>query len=394
MTSRALYNISELTTNDPEAGPGPCGRLSDAAIVFDEGRVVWIGPSQRTPAVDEAIDVEGRAVLPGFVDSHTHLVFAGDRLGEFEARRSGRPYGPEGIMTTVERTRSATRAQLESAAAERLNELLVGGSTTVEIKSGYDLTVDGERRLLEVAASLTAETTFLGAHVVPPAYAHRRDEYVSLVAGEMLDACAPLARWADVFCDRGAFTVGEARFILEAARARGLGLRLHGNQIDDTGGVELAVELDAASVDHCSHVNDDDVALLARSHTVATLLPGAEFCTGAAYPSGRRLVDAGVTVALATDCNPGTSYVTSMSFVIALAVRESGLSPDEAIHAATRGGALALRRDDLGRLVVGGPADAVVLRRTRAAELAYRPGGEPVRRVYRAGEPVGQGEGS
>ena len=246
------------------------------------------------------------------------------------------------------------------------------------------MTTEGEVRLLGVAQSFSDEVTFLGAHVVPQQYAHDRDAYVALVCGEMLDACAPIARWADVFCDDGAFSVDEARHILATARGAGLALRVHGNQLGDTGGVALAVELDAASVDHCTYVNDRDVEMLAASSTVATLLPGAEFSTRSPYPSARRLLDAGVTVALATDCNPGTSYVTSMAWVIALGVREMGMTCDEALWAATRGGAWALRRDDIGVLRAGARADLVILDAPRAAHLAYRPGAALVRQTVRA----------
>lgn len=382
MSSTLLFNIGELTTNDPTVGDeSVLGRIRDGALVYDDGVVAWVGESSHAPAADEATDCDGRAVIPGFVDSHTHLVFAGSRLDEFEARMSGSRYDGGGIMTTVEATRMATTASLDHTARQRLADLRRSGVTTVEVKSGYDLTVDGELRLLSIASALTDETTFLGAHALPPAFVHDRDAYVDLVAGEMLDACAPLAKWADVFCDRGAFTVGEARHILQRARERGLGLRLHGNQLDDSGGVELAVELGAASVDHCSHVNDSDLALLASSTTVATLLPGAEFCTRSPYPSARRLLDAGATVALATDCNPGTSYVTSMPFVMSLAVREMGMTPREALWSATAGGARALRRTDVGHLGCGARAHAVVLDLTSSDELAYRPGSDHVARV-------------
>jgi imidazolonepropionase len=346
--------------------------------------VLWIGPSAQAPEADEMIDAEGAAVVPGFVDSHTHLVFAGERSDEFEARMAGERYDGGGIGRSVASTRAASTEELRRATSRRRTELLNNGVTTVEIKSGYELTTEGEVRLLDIANSFTDEVTFLGAHVVPEEYATNRDDYVDLVAGAMLAACAPLARWADVFCDDGAFSVDESRRILLSARRAGLGLRVHGNQLGDSGGVALAVELDAASVDHCTHVSDHDVELLASSRTVATLLPGAEFSTRSPYPSARRLLDAGATVALATDCNPGTSYVTSMALVIALAVREMGMSCDEALWAATKGGAMALRRDDVGVMRVGARADLVVLNAPRAAHLAYRPGGAVVQRTLRS----------
>jgi imidazolonepropionase len=385
MTTRVLVNIGELTTNDPACGDGSVmGRMHDAAMVLDEGRVLWIGANADAPAGDEEIDVDGAAVVPGFVDSHTHLVFAGERSDEFEARMAGQRYDGGGIQRTVSATRAATSDELRRATATRARALRASGVTTMEVKSGYELTVEGEVRLLQIAGEFSDEVTFLGAHAVSPEFAHDRDGYVDLVAGTMLERCAPSAKWADAFCDVGAFHVDEARRILLAAREAGLQLRLHANQLGDSGGVALGVELDVASVDHCTHVNDADLDALASCDTVATLLPGAEFSTRSAYPSARRFLDAGVTVALATDCNPGTSYVTNMALVIALAVREMSMSVDEALWAATRGGATALRRDDIGRLSVGSRADLLVLDGPRAAHLAYRPGGAVVAQVLRA----------
>jgi imidazolonepropionase len=382
MTTRLVTNIGELFTNDPALGDEtPVGRLHDAALVLDEDRVLWVGPASEAPSADERLDVGGAAVIPGFVDSHTHLVFAGERSDEFEARMRGQEYDGGGITRTVTATRAADEATLRSLTRARFNELRLSGVTTVEIKSGYDLTNDGERRLLEIARGFSDEVTLLGAHVVPLEYRERRDDYVRLVKNEMLPMATGLAKWVDVFCDTGAFSVEEAREILLAAREQGFGLRLHGNQLGDTGGVALAVSLDCASVDHCTYVSDADVAALAASATVATLLPGAEFCTKSAYPDARRFLEAGVTVALATDVNPGTSYVTSMPLVIALAVREMGMSVDEAVWSATRGGARALRRDDIGHLGVGAKADVVVLDAPRVAHLAYRPGGQVIHSV-------------
>ncbi len=389
MTTRLLHGISELTTNDPTVGDETVmGRITDAALILDEDAVVWVGPARGAPAADTARDLGGRAVIPGFVDSHTHLVFAGERSDEFEARLQGRPYDGGGIARTVAATRAASSEQLVAAAGARRRLLARGGVTTLEVKSGYELTLEGERRSLEVAARLTDEVTFLGAHTVPPEYAGDREAYVALVAGEMLAACAPRARWADVFCDTGAFSVEEARTILTAARQHGLGLRLHGNQLGPGSGVALAVELQAASVDHCTHLSDDDVAALAGSTTVATLLPGAEFFSGGPPPSGRRLLDAGATVALATDCNPGTSYLTSMTTAIWLAVREMHMTPDEALWAATAGGARALCRSDVGVLGVGARADLVILDAPRAAHLAYR-FGDVIEEVMTAREAPG-----
>lgn len=384
MPTRVIRHISELTTNDPASGDqSAMGRIFDAAIVLDEHRVLWTGPDARAPAADEMIDAANCAVVPGLVDSHTHLVFAGERSGEFEARMAGEPYDGGGIMSTVRATRAASADELRLSTRRRLEELRASGVTTLEVKSGYELTLEGEARLVGLAREVTDEVTFLGAHVVPPEFENDRDGYVELVCGSMLEACAS-AKWADVFCDRGAFDVDEAREVLLSARRAGLALRLHGNQLGDTGGVALAVELDAASVDHCTFVSDADVEVLADSPTVATLLPGAEFSTRSPYPSARRLLDAGVTVALASDCNPGSAYVTNMGLVIALAVREMGMSPDEALWAATMGGARALRRGDVGHLALGARADLVILDAPRSAHLAYRPGGHVVARTLKA----------
>jgi imidazolonepropionase len=385
MTTRVVCNIAELTTNDPTLGDETkLGRLHDAAIVVDDDIVLWVGRNGEAPDADEMIDANGRAVIPGFVDSHTHLVFAGERSDEFEARMAGLRYDGGGIMRTVGATREATLEDLFEGTRRRVAELVAGGVTTIEIKSGYELTVDGERRLLEVAAAFTEDATWLGAHVVPREYANDRDGYVELLMTTMLDACAPHAKWADVFCDRGAFSVDEARAILDAARSKGLGLRLHGNQLAHSGAIALAVDRDCASVDHCTFIEDSDIDLLSGSATVATLLPGAEFSTRSAYPSARRLLDADVTVALATDCNPGSSYVTSMGFIIALAVREMSMTVDEALWAATKGGAVALRCDEVGHLGIGAQADFAILDAPRAAHLAYRPGGQVVAETHRA----------
>jgi imidazolonepropionase len=383
MTTRVVCNIAELTTNDPTLGDETrMGRLHDAAIVVDDDIVLWVGRNGDAPDADEVIDAAGRAVIPGFVDSHTHLVFAGERSDEFEARMAGLRYDGGGIMRTVSATREATREELFDGTRRRVAELVANGVTTIEIKSGYELTVDGERRLLEVASAFTEDVTWLGAHVVAREYADDRDGYVEVLMTTMLDACAPHAKWADVFCDRGAFSVDEARAVLEAARAKGLGLRLHGNQLAHSGAIALAVDLDCASVDHCTFLEDSDIDLLSGSATVATLLPGAEFSTRSPYPSAKRLLGADVTVALATDCNPGSSYVTSMGFIIALAVREMNMTVDEALWATTKGGALALRREEVGHLGVGARADFAILDAPRAAHLAYRPGGRVVAETH------------
>jgi imidazolonepropionase len=368
--------IGELVTNDPATGDGSLlGLLHDAAVVVEDGRVVWVGPERVAPDADERHHLDGRAVVPAFVDSHSHLVFGGDRTEEFAARMAGRSYAAGGIRTTVAATRVASDELLLARSRRLLDEMRRQGTGLVEIKSGYGLTVEDEARSLRIAAELTAETTFLGAHVVPADFADDADGYLDLVVGPMLDACAPLARWIDVFVEEGAFDADAARTILTAGRDRGLGLRVHANQLRPGPGVALACELGAASADHCTHLTDADVVALADSDTVATLVPGADFSTRSpVYPDGRRLRDAGATVALATDCNPGTSFTTSMPFCIALAVRECGLTPSEAVWAATAGGAAALRRDDVGRVTVGARADLAVLDAPSHVHLAYRPG--------------------
>jgi len=374
MVSIALTGIGELVTNDPGAGGGPLGLIERAAVVLDAGRVAWVGPASAAPDADQRIDVAGRAVLPGFVDAHAHLVFAGDRAAEFAARMAGTRYAAGGIATTVAATRAATDEELLAGAGRLVTEMLRQGSTTVEIKSGYGLTVRDEARSLAVAATLTPETTFLGAHVVPPELADDPAAYLDLVRGPMLAACAPHARWVDAFCDRGAFDADAARAVLTAGMAAGLLPRLHANQLGPGPGVQLAAELGAVSADHCTHLTGDDIAALRDAGVVATLLPGAEFSTRSPYPDARALLDAGVTVALATDCNPGSSYTSSMPFCVALAVREMRMTPAEAVRAATAGGAASLRRTDVGVLAPGARADLVVLEAPSYLHLAYRPG--------------------
>lgn len=393
MTSLIVENIATLLTNDPSLGAGPTGILHRAALVVEAGRVAWAGPmSARPGGADERVDAGGRAVVPGFVDSHAHLVFAGDRAEEFAARMAGRPYSAGGIASTVAATRAATDAGLAANLARLRAEALASGTTTIECKSGYGLTPADEARSLRVASEQTSEVTYLGAHVVPPEFAGRADAYVDLVCTEMLEACAPLARWVDVFCDRGAFDRDQALAILQAGARRGLMPRIHANQLAPGPGIEVAVAVGAASADHCTHLSDRDVDILASSGTVATLLPGAEFSTRSPYPDARRLLDAGVTVALASDCNPGSSFTTNVPLCIALAVREMRMTPDEAVWSATKGGAAALRRDDVGSLQQGARADFVLLDAPSHVHLAYRPGVPLVAGVWRDGRrcpPVG-----
>jgi imidazolonepropionase len=383
----ALYTgIAELVTNDRAHGDGsPLGVIADGAILVDGDRIAWVGNRSDAPAADERIDCGGAAVIPGFVDSHAHLVFAGERSAEFAARMSGQAYAAGGIATTVAATRAADDAMLTAGVARLANELLRAGVTTFETKSGYGLTVDDEARSLAVAQQFTGETTYLGAHVVPAEYRDDRDGYVELVKGSMLAACAPLARWVDVFCDKGAFDVDESRAILDAGIAAGLAARVHAGQLGPSEGIRMAVDIGAASVDHCTYATDADIEALAAGSTVATLLPGAEFSTRAQWPDARRMIDAGVTVALATDCNPGSSFTTSMSFCIAVAVRDMKFTPAEALWSATAGGAAALRRDDIGAITVGKRADFVCLDAPSYIHLAYRPGVPLVRDVVRSG---------
>lgn len=371
--SLLVTNIAELVTNDP-AADDLLGIRTDAAVVVADGIVSWVGSAADAPAADEVVDAAGRAVIPGFVDSHSHLVFAGDRAQEFRARMAGESYAAGGIRTTVAATRAASDDELTAGVSRHVEEMRRQGTTTVEIKSGYGLSVADEARSLRVARGFTDETTFLGAHVVPPEYADDPAGYVALVTGPMLAAAAPYARWIDVFCERGAFDEDQARAILRAGAAAGLQGRLHANQLGLGPGVALAAELGLTAVDHCTYLSDDDVHALRDADTVATLLPGVEFSTRHPYPSGRRLIDAGVTVALASDCNPGSCYTSSLPFCIALAVREMGMTPAEAVWSATAGGARALGRTDVGSLVVGSRADLVLLDAPSHVHLAYRPG--------------------
>ncbi|MGH3067991.1 MAG: amidohydrolase family protein [Streptosporangiaceae bacterium] len=409
--STLITNIGELVTNAapgdaPGQGPGSFAALTGAALVIDAGRVAWTGPAGQAPAADDAVDCGGGAVLPGFVDSHAHLVFAGERSAEFAARMAGTPYQAGGIRSTVAATRAAPDGVLRANLARLTREMLAQGTTTLECKSGYGLTVADEARAVALAAEVTPEVTFLGAHVVPPGYDGDRAGYLDLVCGPMLSACAPHARWVDVFCERGAFDADEASAVLAAGRAAGLLPRVHANQLGPGPGVQVAVAAGAASADHCTYLSDADVDALAASGTgssgtgfsgtgfsgtgfsgtVATLLPGVEFSTRQPYPDARRLLAAGVTVALATDCNPGSCFTSSMPLCVALAVREMRLTTQEALWAATAGGARALRRTDVGHLGVGARADLMLLDGPSHTYLAYRPGVPLVRAVWQAGQ--------
>jgi len=377
--STLITNIGELTTNADD------GTLHAAAVLLEDGRVAWVGRAVDAPAAAEIVDAAGRAVIPGFVDSHSHIVFGGDRAAEFEARMAGQKYAAGGIRSTVAATRAASDEELRARLRGFVDEMHAQGTTTIEIKSGYGLDIHTEQRLVRLAAEVTDEVTFLGAHVVPAEYADDPGAYVDLVTGPMLDACAPHARWIDVFCETGAFTVEQSRRVLEAGIARGLAPRVHASQLGPGGGVQLAIELGAASVDHGTYLTDEDVAALAASDTVLTLLPGVEFSTRQPYPDARRLIDAGVTVALACDTNPGSSFTSSMPFCIAVAVRDMRMTPSEALWAATAGGARALRRSDVGLIAPGARADLVMLEAPSHVHLSYRPGVPLIRAVWKDG---------
>ncbi len=394
MSSLLVTGIGELVTNDPawDGGDQPpdvarLGLVTGAALILDGAEVAWVGPAAQVDptGADALLDLGGAAVVPGFVDAHAHLVFAGDRAAEFAARMTGTPYGAGGIRTTVAATRAAGDEQLHAGAARLVAEMRRQGTTTVEIKSGYGLTTRDEARSLAIAATLTAETTFLGAHVVPPEFAEDPAGYVDLVTGSMLEACAPYARWVDVFCEAGAFDADASRAVLLAGIDRGLLPRIHANQLGPGPGVRLAAELGAASADHCTHLTRRDIDALAEANVVATLLPGVEFSTRSPYPDARALLAAGVTVALATDCNPGSCYTSSMPLCIALGVREMHMSPAEAVWSATAGGAASLRRTDVGMLARGARADLAVLDAPSYLHLAYRPGVPLVTSVVQGG---------
>ena len=390
MSSVAFTDIESLVTNDSTLGDGELGIRKDAALVVVDGNIAWIGDSKAVGVTDNRISLAGKTVVPGFVDSHAHLVFDGDRSEEFSARMRGESYSAGGIKSTVAATRAATDSELAQNLVALIREMNRSGITTFETKSGYGLTTMDETRALTIASKHTPETTFLGAHVAPVEYTGKQDQYVSLVVGEMLDSAAPVSKWIDVFCDEGAFDVDQSRQVLQAGIAKGLLPRIHANQLSQGGGVQLAVELDCASADHCTYLSDKDVQALAGSNTVATLVPGAEFSTIATYPNAARLIDAGVTVALATDCNPGSSYTTSMAFCIAIAIREMGFSPEQALWSATLGGAKALRRSDVGSIAIGQNSDLVILNAPSYLHLGYRPGVDLVSQVFKSGKSIYQ----
>ena len=370
MSSQLIKNIGQLITNSDK----DLGIVENCAIAIENGLISWIGTNASAPAADSMFDAKNGVVTPGFVDSHTHAVFAGDRHKDYVARMAGTKYQSGGIKTTVTATRNASDEELIRSTKAIVDRAIASGTTTIEIKSGYGLDIETEAKILKVAQQFTTETTFLGAHVIPAEFIDNRDEYVSLVKGAMLEECAPYAKWIDVFCDQSAFTVDEAREIISAGVAKGLRGRIHGNQLADTGGADLAAELKLASVDHCTHVSDKTIEKLSDAGVVATLLPGAEFFTKSKYPDAQRYLNAGITVALASDCNPGSSFMTSMPVVMALAIREMNMTPAQALYAATKGGAKALQREDIGHLNLGAKADLVIWDAPTFEHIPYRMG--------------------
>lgn len=396
-----LTGIGELVTNDPRR-PGQLGLVEHAAVAVRHGKVAWVGPEPDLPTrYRELPDYAcgGRAVMPGFVDPHTHLVFAGERSSEFASRLAGASYldiqkAGGGIAATVRETRRASFEDLLTSAVDRAGTMLEHGTTTVEIKSGYGLDAETEIRCLEVARKvgdtlpIDVVTTFLGAHQFPPEFVADRDGYIHQIEQDMLPTASRLASYCDVFCDRGAFTVEEARRVLEAGRRYGLKPRLHANQLGDTGGVELAAAIGAVSADHLEYVDAGQAAGLAATGVVAVLCPTASWSMQSPQAPGALLWDRGVIVALATDCNPGTSYVESMQLVVAVACLEMGLRLEEAVWSATRGGALALEEADKGRIVPAAVADLLVLEADSYRHLAYRPDANLVRTVIKQGDPV------
>jgi imidazolonepropionase len=383
VTSIAFTNIQTLVTNSSRHGTGLLGEINNCTLVVEDGVISQIS-SAIPQGVDQEIDCSGKTVIPGFVDSHSHLIFAGDRSAEFAARARGEKYSAAGITTTVSATRAASDEDLTRNVEKLLNEAISLGTTTIEIKSGYGLTTRDEKRSIEIAARYTDETTLLAAHVVPLEYRDNPDGYVKLIVNEMIPQTR--AKWIDVFCDQGAFSDEQTRRILTAGKSAGMSARIHANQLSRSDAVAIAVEYDAASADHLGQSSTQDIEMLAASTTVATLLPGAEFSTQSHEKIGRQFLDAGVRVAIASDCNPGSSYTTSMSFCIAAAVNLLGFTVEEALNAATAGGAAALRRTDIGHLDQGARADFAILDAPSYIHLAYRPGVNLIEQTWKNGK--------
>ncbi|RBM02765.1 imidazolonepropionase [Glutamicibacter soli] len=393
MSSTLITNISEAFISDAAHT-----LVENAAILIEGQDIAWIGEAGQAPEADTVINAGQRAALPGWVDSHSHLVFAGDRSREFVARMAGQDYAAGGIAVTTKATRATTDYDLTRLVMGRTAEALAGGTTYLETKTGYGLNVEEEARHARIASTVVDQVTFLGAHLVPADM--DAQEYTDLVCGEMLERVLPFVQFADVFCERGAFNEAQSRQVLAAGKDAGLGLRVHGNQLGPGPGTKLAVEFGAASVDHVNFLDEQDVAALAGSWadwdaqsragtagTVATCLPACDLSTRMPFAPGRELIDAGVQIALASNCNPGTSYTSSMAFCVSTAVLQMHLSIEEAIVAATYGGALALGvQDRVGSLEVGKRADIQLLNAPSVAHLAYRPGMNLSGPVFRAGE--------
>jgi imidazolonepropionase len=388
-----LTGIGQLTTN---TGP----RITNAVVAVEHGIITYAGPATDAPdQTGDRYDCEGKAVIPGFVDAHTHVVFAGDRSDEFSRRLAGESYADiaaagGGILSTVAATRGSSEEELFDQAAERVERMVRSGTTTLEIKSGYGLDVDTELRLLAVAHRLGAElpvtvkTTFLGGHSVPPEFKGDRDGYVDLLVEEMLPAAAPLADYCDVFVEDGVFGVEEARRIFARGAELGLGARVHAEQLGHSGGAALAAEIEAVSADHLDHATEEDARALAQAGVSAVLVPGASYTLRSPQAPGPVLLEQGCNLALATDCNPGTSYFESLTPILSLAVVQMGLTVDQAITAATLGGAQSLGLDDRGYIASEAVADLVVLDAPTAAHLVYRPGANLVRQVFKDGVAV------
>jgi imidazolonepropionase len=387
VASTLLNNAKQIVTNST-GKPYEIDVVEDASLLFEDGLIKWIGNAAQAPKADKTIDCTNKVVIPGFVDSHTHLIFGGDRSAEFAARMAGESYSAGGINFTVEKTRTASDAELRANAAGLIAEMYSSGTTHFEIKSGYGLTLEDEIRSLKIAREFTEDVTLMAAHVVPKEFESNRQGYIDLIINEMLPAAKGIAKFVDVFCETGAFTVDESREILAAARELGFERKIHANQLGQSDSIKLALEINAVSADHVTHFTDEDVKDLADSAIVATLLPATEFSTNSPYPDAKRLINAGLKVAIATNCNPGSSFTTSMPFCIAVAVREMNFSIEEALWSATKGGALALGDNSRGSLQVGGTADFAILDAPSYVHLAYRPGVNLVNATYKNGEVV------
>jgi imidazolonepropionase len=379
VTDLLLTDIGQLVTNDGEP-------MRNAVVAIDGDKISFVGTAKDAPFLGngEILQCGGAAVLPGFVDAHTHLIFAGDRSDEFSRRLAGESYSQVateggGILSTVSATRAATEEQLFDLAVDRAWRMIRSGTTTIEVKSGYGLDLETELRLLRVANRLgdtlpiTVKITFLGAHSIPPEFANDRTGYIDLVVETMLPEVAPFADYCDVFVEEGAFTVDEARKIFAVATEFGLGARVHAEQLSRFGGARLAAEIGAVSADHLDYATMEDAQALAAAGTSAVLVPGASYTLRSDQAPGQMLIEAGCNIALATDCNPGTSYFEAISPIISLAVVQMGLTVDQAIHAATRGGASSLGLDDRGFIEAGARADMIVLDAPNVAHIPYRP---------------------